>query len=72
MDKNDKDLLKLSKYCKHWADHNNSHKESYLKWLNIAKEKGLASIVENLNKAIEMLDKCNEYLLSAYQELERD
>ncbi len=70
MDKQDKDILKLSKLCKHWADHNDTHKESFLKWRNIAKKKGLDSIVENLNKAIEMLDKCNEYLLSAYKELD--
>lgn len=70
MDKKDKEILRLSKLCKHWADHNDSHKESFLKWRDIAKEKGLDSIVGKLNKAIEMLDKCNEYLLSAYKELD--
>jgi len=70
LDKQDKDILKLSKLCKHWAEHNDSHKESFLKWRNVAKEKGLDSIVVKLNNAIEMLDKCNGYLLSAYKELE--
>ncbi|MFX1592083.1 MAG: hypothetical protein ACFFB6_10560 [Promethearchaeota archaeon] len=70
MDKQDKDILKLSKLCKHWADHNNSHKESFIKWQNIAKEKGLKSVVEQLDKAIETLDKCNNYLLAAKKELE--
>ncbi|MFX1388876.1 MAG: hypothetical protein ACFE9Z_02295 [Promethearchaeota archaeon] len=70
MDKKDKDILKLAKLCKHWADHNDSHKESFLKWLNIAKEKGFESIVDHLNNAIQMLDKCNEYLLKANKELE--
>ncbi|MFX1345006.1 MAG: hypothetical protein ACFFBC_06155 [Promethearchaeota archaeon] len=69
MEKQDKDILKLSKLCKHWADHNNSHKESFLKWRDIAKSKGLESVVENLNKAMEMLEKCNEYLLKAHREL---
>lgn len=69
MEKQDKDILKLSKLCKHWADHNDSHKESFLKWKDIAKNKGLDSVVENLKKAIEMLDKCNEYLLAAHNEL---
>ncbi|MFW9942231.1 MAG: hypothetical protein ACFFFT_14425 [Candidatus Thorarchaeota archaeon] len=69
MEKQDKDILKLSKLCKHWADHNDSHKESFLKWRDIAKGKGLESVVENLNKAMEMLDKCNEYLLRAHREL---
>ncbi|MFX0034776.1 MAG: hypothetical protein ACFE9I_03940 [Candidatus Hermodarchaeota archaeon] len=70
MDKQDKDLLKLSKLCVHWADHNDSHKENFLKWRNIAEEKGIETVVMNLDKAIEMLDKCNEFLLRANKELE--
>jgi len=70
LDKQDKDILKLSKLLKHWADHNNSHKESFKKWRDVAKNKGLDSIVDNLNKAIEMMEKCNEYLLEANKELE--
>ena len=69
MDKLDREILKLSKLCKHWADHNDSHKESFLKWRNVAKDKGLDLVAENLNKAIEMLDKCNKYLLAAHNEL---
>ena len=70
MDKQDKDILKLTKLCKHWADHNDSHKENFLKWRNISVEKGLDSVAGQLDKAIEMLDKCNEYLLAAYQSLD--
>ena len=70
LDKQDKEILKLSKLCKHWADHNITHKEGFLKWQKIAQEKGLESIVEKLDNAIEMLDKCNEFLLAAYSELE--
>ncbi|MHA2008574.1 MAG: hypothetical protein ACXABO_20470 [Promethearchaeota archaeon] len=69
MEKIDKDILKLSKLCKHWADHNDSHKENFLKWKNIAKNKGLDKVAEDLEMAIEMLNKCNEYLLEAYNEL---
>ncbi len=72
MDKHDKDILKLSKLCKHWADHNDSHKENYTKWRNIAKEKGLESVAAKLDNAIEMLDKCKEFLLTANKELEMD
>ncbi len=70
LDKQDKDVLKLSKLCRHWADHNDSHKESFLKWRNIARDKGLDLVAENLTNAIEMLDKCNEFLLRAHNELE--
>ncbi|MFX1324975.1 MAG: hypothetical protein ACFE8N_08455 [Promethearchaeota archaeon] len=69
MEKQDKDILKLSKLCKHWADHNDSHKESFLKWRNIAEEKGLNKVVDNLDKAIEMLNNCNAYLLAAYDDI---
>jgi hypothetical protein len=65
----DKQLLKLSKLCEHWATHNDSHKESFVKWRDIAKEKNLTSVVENFNNAIEMMDKCTEYLLSAKEAL---
>lgn len=70
MEKKDKDILKLSKLCLHWASHNESHKENFLKWRNIAEIKGLNSVVENLDKAIEMMDKCSEYLLSVNKELD--
>lgn len=66
----DKDILKLAKLCKHWADHNNTHKENFFKWRNIAIEKGLEAVAEQLDKAIEMLDKCNVFLLKANKELE--
>ena len=70
METKDKDLLKLSKLCLHWVDHNSSHNENFLKWRNIADSKGLENVVGNLDKAIEMMDKCNEYLLSVNKELE--
>jgi len=66
----DKEILKLSKLCQHWADHNESHKENFLKWRNIADSKGLKKVVEKLESAIEMMDKCTEYLISAQKELE--
>ncbi|MFX1385367.1 MAG: hypothetical protein ACFFBP_23365 [Promethearchaeota archaeon] len=66
----DKEILKISKLCQHWASHNDTHKENFLKWRNIADKKGLNKVVENLDKAIKMIEKCNEYLLSAKNELE--
>ncbi|MFX1356576.1 MAG: hypothetical protein ACFFA8_04755 [Promethearchaeota archaeon] len=65
----DKQIQKLTKLCEHWANHNDSHKESFQKWFDIAKEMGLNSVAENLNKAIEMMDNCNIYLLEAKKQL---
>ena len=70
MEKNSKEILKLSKLLKHWADHNNSHKESFLKWRDIAHSNGLNEVVLYLDKAIEMIDKSTEFLLKAYDKVE--
>jgi hypothetical protein len=72
LDKKDKDIVKLSKLCQHWAEHNDSHKESFLKWRDVAKTKGLSSVVGKLDSAIEMMVKCSEYLLSVHKELEQN
>ena len=66
----EKQILKLSKLCEHWAAHNDSHRDSYIKWRDIAKENGLDSVVEKLNKAIEMMEKSTDFLLSARKDLE--
>ena len=65
----EKEILKLSKLCEHWAAHNNSHKESYIKWRDIAREKGLLTVAEKLDKAIEMMDRSTENLLSARKDI---
>ena len=66
----DKQILKLSKLCEHWANHNDSHKDNFIKWRDIAREKDLLTVVEKLDKAIEMMDKSTEFLLSARKDLE--
>jgi nickel/cobalt exporter len=66
----DKDVLKLKKLCEHWANHNLSHKESFEKWKNIANDLGLNSVAQHLDDAMAMMDKCNESLIAAKNELE--
>ena len=63
-------MEKLSKLCEHWATHNDTHKQNLLKWWNVAETKGLTNVAEKLDKAIEMMEKCSEYLLDAQKELE--
>jgi hypothetical protein len=65
----DKKLLKLEKLCEHWANHNISHKENFEKWKDIAIELGYDSVAENLELAMKMMDKCNEYLIAAKEDL---
>lgn len=63
-------VSKLKKLLEHWAEHNDSHKESFEKWLEFAKEEGLKSVMQKLDKAIEKIDECSEYLRDAYKEIE--
>ncbi|MBN1802084.1 MAG: hypothetical protein JW891_11285 [Candidatus Lokiarchaeota archaeon] len=69
MEKKNKEFLKLSKLLIHWAEHNDSHKESFSKWQDVARENGLNNIVLYLEKAKEMLDESSKYLLKAHEEL---
>ncbi|MFW9929205.1 MAG: hypothetical protein ACFFD1_07425 [Candidatus Thorarchaeota archaeon] len=65
----DKKLLKLEKLCEHWANHNLSHKESFEKWRSIAVELGVDSVASHLENAMAMMDKCNDFLIAAKDEL---
>lgn len=67
----DKQTLKLSKLCEHWANHNDSHKDSFIKWRDIARDKlNLLTVAEKLGKAIEMMDECTAFLISAREDIE--
>ncbi|TFF99403.1 MAG: hypothetical protein EU541_04990 [Promethearchaeota archaeon] len=66
-----KNVKKLTKLLEHWAEHNDSHRESFEKWKDIASEEGLDAVVENLAKAIEMIDKSSDYLRKAHETLEK-
>ena len=72
MAQKDKKILKLEKMLEHWADHNESHKKSFLKWRDIAEVKGLLSVAGKLDEAVEFMDKCTAKLLSAHQELKEE
>lgn len=65
MDKQEKDVLKLTKLVKHWAEHNDSHKEAFVKWRDIALGYGLTDVAEQLNLAIEKMDASTSHLLDA-------
>jgi hypothetical protein len=66
----DKQRLKLMKLCEHWADHNNSHVESFKKWHKIAKEMQLNEVADDLMNAIDAMNKSTDFLISAKQKLE--
>ncbi|TXT59391.1 MAG: hypothetical protein BAJALOKI3v1_1070005 [Promethearchaeota archaeon] len=63
-------VSKLKKLLEHWAEHNDSHKESFIKWREFANEEGLESVRKKLDKAIEKIDECSAYLRDAHREIE--
>ncbi len=65
-----KNIKKLVKLTEHWAEHNDSHRESFEKWMGIAQEEGLNQVADYLGKAIEMIDKSSDYLRKANSALE--
>jgi nickel/cobalt exporter len=66
----DKQKLKLMKLCEHWADHNDTHVESFKKWHVLAKEMQLNEVADDLMNAIDAMNKSTEFLISAKQKLE--
>ncbi|MHA1678445.1 MAG: hypothetical protein ACTSW3_06665 [Promethearchaeota archaeon] len=67
----DKQILNIQKLCEHWASHNDKHIEGFKKWRDVAEQKGLKEIVSDLSKAIDMMNECTKYLLSARDKLKR-
>lgn len=66
-----KNIKKLTKLLAHWAEHNDSHRESFEKWKEVASDEGLDAVAENLSKAIEKIDQSSEYLRKAHAILEK-
>ncbi|TXT62289.1 MAG: hypothetical protein BAJALOKI1v1_980003 [Promethearchaeota archaeon] len=64
-----KNIKKLEKLLEHWAEHNDSHRESFEKWKDIAEQENLNTVAEYLEKAIEMIDKSSDYLRKAHDEM---
>ena len=59
------ELDKLDVLLTHWIDHNNTHKEEYIKWANKAKELGAVASGYAILEAVESVKKINELLAKA-------
>lgn len=49
----------------HWVEHNTSHEESFVEWIDKAKTIGKAETAEYINKAVEFMKKADEMLVEA-------
>jgi len=60
---------KLEKLFSHWIDHNESHKDTFFTWAGRAKEKGLAEVAGNLEKAGQLSEDVTRQLKDALNNL---
>jgi len=62
---------KLALLLKHWIDHNNSHKETYLSWADKAVDGKLAQTAESLRQTAALSVKITENLENALRSLHK-
>lgn len=60
-----KDEKTLKILLVHWVNHNESHEEGFREWVEKARDIGKNDTADNIEKAIEYLQKANEMLLEA-------
>jgi len=60
-----KDEKTLNILLVHWVNHNESHEEGYREWVEKARNIGKYETANNIEKAIEYLQKVNEMLRKA-------
>ena len=49
----------------HWVNHNESHEEGFREWVDKARHMGKDETANNIEKAIEYIQKANEMLIEA-------
>ena len=59
----DEKILKI--LLVHWVNHNESHEEGFREWVDKARNMGKDETANNIEKAIEYLQKANEMLIEA-------
>ena len=60
-----KDEKTLNILLVHWVNHNESHEEGFREWVSKARAIGKNETADNIEKAIEYLQKANEMLIEA-------
>ena len=60
-----KDEKTLNILLLHWVKHNQSHEEGFKEWVDKAKNMGKYETANNIEKAIEYLQKVNDMLMEA-------
>jgi hypothetical protein len=51
------DIKKFEHLLLHWIEHNKSHEESYLKWIQRAEDAGRKDVAQEVRKSMEHSEK---------------
>ncbi|AOY76417.1 zinc transporter [Clostridium formicaceticum] len=49
----------------HWINHNRTHQDSFLEWVDKAKNMEKEEVAVHIQKAVEFMEKANEMLIEA-------
>jgi hypothetical protein len=60
----DKEIRKLRKLFDSWIEQNQSHKNTYTRWRDIAKTKNLVPLANKLNSVIQSMDEHIKILIN--------
>lgn len=63
-----KEVEKLRVLLPHWIEHNTGHEEECLKWAEIARKEGQASVAEHIAAAVKLMQEANGLLKKALHE----
>ena len=64
-DYTNKDEKTLKILLSHWVNHNETHEEGFREWVDKARTIGKDETANNIEKAIEYMQKANEMLIKA-------
>jgi len=60
---------KIPVLIRHWIEHNESHREEYRRWADIAREEGLEGVGTHILEAADRIQSANEKLEEALEQL---
>ena len=70
MSEAEKEKLKI--LLNHWIEHNRQHAQEFREWAEKAKSFGQAEVHDDMMRAVQQMNKANEFLLSALERLKEE
>jgi len=64
--------VKLKTLLNYWVEHNRQHAQEFREWAEKAKSFGQAEVHDDMMRAVQQMNRTNEFLLSALERLKED